>query len=77
MTVRAIALKFIKMSQICEFFGGKNILITGATGFCGKVLVEKLLRSCEDVGKVFVLIRKKKKASIHERYIDYANHFVS
>lgn len=69
-------LKF-DMSEICEFFAGKSVLVTGATGFCGKVLVEKLLRSCEEIGKIFVLIRKKKKASIHERYLDYVNHSVS
>lgn len=65
------------MSKICDFYSGKNVLITGATGFCGKVLVEKLLRSCEEIGKIYVLVRKKKKATTHERYIDYVNHFVS
>jgi hypothetical protein len=50
------------MGKIREFFSGKNVLVTGATGFCGKVLVEKLLRSCEDIGKVYVLIRKKKNS---------------
>jgi Male sterility protein len=66
-----------EMSKICEFYRGKNVLITGATGFCGKVLVEKLLRSCEEIGKIYVLARKKKKATTQERYVDYVNHFVS
>ena len=48
------------MGKIRDYFRGKNLLVTGATGFCGKVLVEKLLRSCEGVGKIYVLIRKKK-----------------
>jgi alcohol-forming fatty acyl-CoA reductase len=65
------------MSKVCEFYSGKNVLITGATGFCGKVLVEKLLRSCEGIGKIYVLVRKKKQAMTHERYEAYANHFVS
>jgi alcohol-forming fatty acyl-CoA reductase len=49
-----------KMGKICEFYSGKNVLITGATGFCGKVLVEKLLRVCESIGKIYILVRQKK-----------------
>ncbi len=33
-------------SEIAEFFKRKSIFITGATGFIGKQLVEKLVRSC-------------------------------
>ncbi len=33
-------------SGIAEFFKRKSIFITGATGFIGKQLVEKLVRSC-------------------------------
>lgn len=47
-------------SQIAEWYSGKSILITGATGFMGKVLVEKLLRSCPDVKRIYLLIRSKK-----------------
>ncbi|CRL04380.1 CLUMA_CG017471, isoform A [Clunio marinus] len=61
------------MGQISEFYKGKNILVTGATGFCGKVLVEKLLRSC-NVGKIFILVRHKKKASPQQRFNDYVKH---
>jgi alcohol-forming fatty acyl-CoA reductase len=56
-----------EMGKICEFYCGKNVFITGATGFCGKVLVEKLLRVCESIGKIYILVRKKKngKENIH------------
>ncbi|XP_014478610.1 PREDICTED: putative fatty acyl-CoA reductase CG5065 [Dinoponera quadriceps] len=50
-----------------SFYAGRNVFITGATGFLGKVLVEKLLRSCPDVGEIFLLIRPKKGVNIDER----------
>ena len=31
-------------SEISEFFAGCNVLITGASGFLGILLIEKLLR---------------------------------
>ncbi|MAY38348.1 MULTISPECIES: fatty acyl-CoA reductase [Spongiibacter] len=36
---------------------GKRILITGASGFLGKVVLEKLLRSVPDVEAVYLLMR--------------------
>ncbi|KAL7127984.1 hypothetical protein ABFS83_14G285300 [Erythranthe nasuta] len=50
---------------IVDFFQGKNILITGATGLLGKVIVEKILRSTP-VGKIYLLIKAKdKEAAFH------------
>jgi len=46
-------------SPVVEFYNDKTVFITGATGFMGKVLVEKLLRST-NVKKLLVLIRPKK-----------------
>lgn len=46
--------------RIAEVFAGKDILITGGTGFLGKVLIEKLLRSCYDLRTIYLLIRPKK-----------------
>ncbi|CAH0714672.1 unnamed protein product, partial [Brenthis ino] len=48
-------------SSISEYYGGKSIFITGATGFLGKILIEKLLYSCPDVGNIYILIREKKE----------------
>ncbi|KAM6435937.1 fatty acyl-CoA reductase 1-like isoform 2-T3 [Liasis olivaceus] len=47
------------MSLVSAYYGGKSILITGATGFLGKVLIEKLLRCCHDLKAIYVLVRPK------------------
>jgi alcohol-forming fatty acyl-CoA reductase len=48
------------MSSVENFFEGKSVFITGGTGFVGKVLVEKLLRTFGGLKNVFVLIRSKR-----------------
>ncbi|KAK2100715.1 cyclin-dependent kinase inhibitor far1 [Saguinus oedipus] len=57
----------IKMVSIPEYYEGKNVLLTGATGFLGKVLLEKLLRSCPKVNSVYVLVRQKARQTPQER----------
>ncbi|PIN12716.1 Long-chain-fatty-acyl-CoA reductase [Handroanthus impetiginosus] len=52
---------------IVNFLRGKTFLVTGATGFFAKVLIEKILRTAPDVHKIFVVIRAKDKASAVER----------
>jgi fatty acyl-CoA reductase len=47
------------MSHIQDYYAGKTLLITGATGLVGKVLVEKLLRELPQVRRIYVLIRPK------------------
>ncbi|CAK9816059.1 Putative fatty acyl-CoA reductase CG5065 [Anthophora quadrimaculata] len=48
------------VASVSEWFHGRNIFVTGGTGFMGKVLIYKLLLSCHNLGNIFVLIRKKK-----------------
>ena len=45
---------------IPEFFAGRDVLVTGATGFMGKVLLEKLLRCCPDIRRLYILVRPKR-----------------
>ncbi|CAG9772724.1 unnamed protein product [Ceutorhynchus assimilis] len=52
---------------IPKYFSGKKLFITGGSGFMGKVLIEKILRSCPDVSTIYVLIRPKKGKSPEER----------
>ncbi|KAK1399896.1 Fatty acyl-CoA reductase [Heracleum sosnowskyi] len=52
---------------VLEFLQGKNYFVTGATGFLAKVLIEKLLRTMPDVGKIYVLIRAKDEQAAADR----------
>lgn len=54
-------------SKVTEFFNGKNIFITGGTGFVGIALIEKILRSIPNVGTIYLLMRPKKGKEIQER----------
>ena len=62
---------------VAEFYSGHDILITGGTGFMGKCLVEKVLRSLSTAGHVFVLMRPKKGKSVQERIGDLTSARVS
>ncbi|XP_062711544.1 fatty acyl-CoA reductase 1-like [Aedes albopictus] len=44
---------------VIEFYQDSTILITGATGFTGQVLLEKILRSLKP-RKIYVLVREKR-----------------
>lgn len=53
--------------SLVEFFAGKRILLTGATGMLGKALAEKILRDLPDVGALILLVRSDEKASASDR----------
>ena len=46
-------------SRLADRLAGKRLLVTGATGFLGKVFVEKLLRCVPDVGTLSLLVRDR------------------
>lgn len=41
-----------------NFYEGKSVLITGATGFIGKVVLEKLLRDLPNIGRIYIIVRR-------------------
>lgn len=47
--------------SVKEQFAGKRILITGTTGFLGKVVIEKIIREIPDVEKIILLVRGNDK----------------
>ncbi|XP_065348976.1 putative fatty acyl-CoA reductase CG5065 [Cloeon dipterum] len=49
-----------KYPSLAEFYQGRTLFITGATGFMGKILLEKLLRSCPEVECIYLLMRAKR-----------------
>ncbi|VVC31702.1 Hypothetical protein CINCED_3A003071 [Cinara cedri] len=55
--------------SIAETYKDETVLITGFTGFLGKVLVEKLLRSCP-IRNVAVIVRSKKGITAEQRVQD-------
>lgn len=65
------------LPSISDFYAHKDVLITGATGFMGKCLLEKILRGVPELGTVFVLTRSKKDKSPEQRTKDLLNGPVS
>jgi fatty acyl-CoA reductase len=57
----------IEASAITEYFKRKSIFITGATGYIGKQLVEKLVRSCPDLEHLYLLVRPKRGHAVSDR----------
>lgn len=57
----------VEESPIQRFYRDSVVLITGGTGFMGKVLTEKLLRSCPGVSQILLIVRPKKGKGVHQR----------
>lgn len=53
--------------SVKQFYADKTILITGCTGFLAKIILEKIIRSCSNFKKIFVLIRSKQGFTLQDR----------
>uniref|UniRef100_A0A7N0UA36 Fatty acyl-CoA reductase n=1 Tax=Kalanchoe fedtschenkoi TaxID=63787 RepID=A0A7N0UA36_KALFE len=58
------------LGSILTFLECKSILVTGATGFIAKILVEKILRTQPKVGKLYLLVRAADTNSANQRLQD-------
>ncbi|KYN07801.1 PREDICTED: fatty acyl-CoA reductase 1-like [Cyphomyrmex costatus] len=63
-------------SEIPQFFARCNVLITGGTGFLGQLLIEKLLRCCPDIEKLYIFLRAKKEKTPEQRFKEYFDNVV-
>uniref|UniRef100_A0ACD5XPW1 Uncharacterized protein n=1 Tax=Avena sativa TaxID=4498 RepID=A0ACD5XPW1_AVESA len=59
----------MEASAVVGFFQDKTILITGSTGFLGKLLVEKILRVQPGVKKLYLLVRATDDESAEQRIL--------
>ena len=48
--------KLNKANSIEGFYANTGILVTGATGFIGKGILEKLMHVCPSIAAIFILI---------------------
>ncbi|XP_058793887.1 fatty acyl-CoA reductase 1-like [Phymastichus coffea] len=63
-------------SEIDQFFAGQTLFISGVTGYLGKCLLEKLLRSCSDIRHIYILMREHKGKLLEERMEKYFDNVV-
>ncbi|XP_037953609.1 putative fatty acyl-CoA reductase CG5065 [Teleopsis dalmanni] len=57
-----------------DFYDDAVIFVTGATGFVGKTLLEKLLWSFPQVRCIYILIREKNGKSVNARFHEFQQH---
>lgn len=55
------------LTPIQQFYTKTNILITGGTGFLGKVLLNKILSSCPGIENIYLLVRSKRGKDVQTR----------
>lgn len=59
----------LRRISILNQYQERHILLTGATGFLGKVLLAMMLDRLPNIGCIYVLIRRNKQYSALERFI--------
>lgn len=55
------------LTPVGRMFHGRSVFVTGASGFIGRVLLEKLLRSYQGIKNIYILMRTKKNQNPMER----------
>ncbi|GIY24851.1 fatty acyl-CoA reductase 1 [Caerostris darwini] len=49
-----------QIPQVADFYEGKSILLTGASGYLGVILLETLLRCFPGIRSIYILLREKR-----------------
>ena len=62
-----------KPISVCDAFSGKQVLLTGASGFLGKVWLALMLERAPEVGRIYVLLRSKALVSAASRFEKIVN----
>ncbi|GMR44860.1 hypothetical protein PMAYCL1PPCAC_15055 [Pristionchus mayeri] len=63
----------IALPSIKSLYDDRTIFITGASGFLGKVLIEKMLYSLPGIRRIYILIRASRGKSGAERWRAFEN----
>ena len=58
----------VKPLSVCDSLRGKNILLIGVTGFIGKVWLVQALTHLPEIGKIWLLVRRRRSLSALERF---------
>lgn len=56
--------------ELMDFYTNSVLLITGGTGFLGRVLLQKILRTFP-IKRIYLLVRKKNTQSVEERMDEF------
>ena len=59
--------------SIRETYQGRHVLVTGTTGFLGKVWLAMALDRLDDIGRLYVLVRKKGLRGVNKRFEKIVN----
>lgn len=62
--------------ELYDFYTDSTLLITGGTGFLGRVLLQKLLRTFA-IKRIYLLVRRKDTTSVEERMNEFFQEVVS
>ncbi len=66
----ALAGKSAERLDVSRLLEGARLVVVGGTGFLGKVFWSMLLDRYPEVGRLFLVVRRKGAASPHERFAD-------
>lgn len=67
----------MEKSTVAEFYKDRSVFVTGGTGFMGKVLIEKLLRSCPQIECIYILMRPSRGKDVDCRHLELINNQVT